>query len=227
MLHLMPKFLWLHKKSTVLIVGAFRSGTNATKSCLERFFWVDAVFNRWFWKHGLAPSFTENPVPEDVQVLLLCRHPLAWVLAMHRFWRERRPELNVPQSFSEFLRKPFVVYDNTGSQQRPHYYFSSPLDYWNRYYYSWLEWGDISQQRTIVQCERIVSDADDCLTPIAKASRWRRHESGKLILPTSRVGPWVSPAEGDELALLSQVDKNFILNCVDHQVAHCLGYELT
>ena len=34
-------------------------------------------------------------------------------------------------------------------------------------------------------------------------------------------------ADGDELALLSQVDKNFILNCVDHQVAHCLGYELT
>ena len=214
------------KKPNVLIVGAFRSGTNATKFTLERFFYLEAVFNRWFWKHGLAPTFQANPLPINVPILLLCRHPCDWALAMHRFWRQRRPELSPPKSFTKFIREPFIVYDNTGTLQRPHYKFSNPINYWNCYYYSWLTWGDISLRRMIIQCENLTSQADLCLMPIAEKFNWRRREAGKIVLPTSRVGPKVDPPRGNEIGSLLPEDHSYIMEQVDHQICCNLGYKL-
>ena len=212
------------RKPLVLIVGAFRTGTNATKACLERFYRVDVVFNRWFWKHGLAPSFTQNPIPARVPILLMCRHPFAWSLALHRFWRERRTDLLVPASFSDFLRNPLIVYDNTGSLRRPRYRFSGPIDYWNSYYYSWMEWGDIEAVRSVIRCEELVEDPASVLGSVAISEQWQRRERGALELPAQRVGPKVSSARPDELSSLCLADEDFIRQRVDPSVATALGY---
>lgn len=215
--------MW-RRRPVVLVVGAFRSGTNATKACLERFFKVDVVFNRWFWKHGLAPSFSGHPLPADVTVLLLCRHPEAWAPSIHRFWRERRPELAAPESLSHFLREPFIVYDTTGSQRRPHHWFSGPIDYWARYHYSWLHWADVSAQMRVLRCEDLMRDADACLSPVAEAAGWRRREAGPLKLPAERVGPAVSPARAGEASSLLDEDRAFIRRQLDPDVMSRLGY---
>lgn len=216
--------MW-RRRPLVQVVGAFRSGTNATKTCLERFYHVEVVFNRWFWKHGLPPAELNHPLPQSVPVLLLSRDPVTWALAMHRFWRERRPELNVPGLFSDFLRQPLIVYDNTGKSCRPRFFFSSPIDYWNRYYYSWLSWGDLQPQLHCLRCEDLVADADAWLAPLAQVARWRLREPGPLVLPRERVGPKVSPAQVDERVLLTAEDRDWIEAAMDRKIVTRLGYE--
>lgn len=219
----MPKLSY-RRNPTVLVAGAFRSGTNATKACIENFFKVDVVFNRWFWKHGLAPSFTHHPLPANVCVLLLCRHPESWAPSIHRFWQERRPELDVSDSLSLFLRSPFIVYDTTGNERRPHYWFSSPLDYWTRYYYSWLNWGEVSGQLRIVQFEDLTADTDSCLSRISEETGWHRRRLGPLKLPTNRVGPEVRLPTADEQSLLQVSDRDFIRKQLNPDVFNGLGY---
>lgn len=214
----------LKRRPLVQVLGPFRSGTNATKACLERFYKVEVVYNRWFWKHGLPPASQDHPLPPAVSVLMLSRHPVHWALSMHRFWRQRRPELNVPESFSEFLREPFVVYDNTGDSVRPRYWFSGPIDYWNRYYYSWLSWGDLKPQLHCIRLEDLTADANGCLAPIAESAGWRRQGQERLELPRHRVGPQVSPPRPDELELVSADDRLWIEAMLSQSLMLQLGY---
>ena len=166
---------------------------------------------------------SQNPIPARVPILLMCRHPFAWSLALHRFW-ERRTDLLVPASFSDFLRNPLIVYDNTGSLRRPRYRFSGPIDYWNSYYYSWMEWGDIEAVRSVIRCEELVEDPASVLGSVAISEQWQRRERGALELPAQRVGPKVSSARPDELSSLCLADEDFIRQRVDPSVATALGY---
>ena len=81
-------------------------------------------------------------------------------------------------------------------------------------------------RRIVIQCENLTSQADVCLTPIAEKFNWRRREAGKILLPTSRVGPKVDPPQGNEINSLLPEDHSFIMEHVDHQICCDLGYKL-
>lgn len=212
------------KPPSVLLLGAFRTGTNATKTCLETHYKIEVVFNRWFWKHGLPPSCVHNPIPVNTFILLMCRHPVPWSLAIHRFWRDRRPELKPSDSYSEFLRAPFIVYDNTGKCKRPHYYFSNCIDYWNRYYYSWTSWVDLKSRLEILRLENVMIDPERYILPISQRQGWKRKISGSLQLPKHRVGPLVSGPKLNEIKTVTQKDCDWINSNLDYHVMDAIGY---
>ena len=104
------------------MVGTFRSGTNLTKHCLKTHFQVDPVFSEWFWKHGLPPTLIKVPIPPTVPIIVLSRDPIELNVALYRFWQARRPELYLGENISQFVRRRFITYDNTGGNVCPQYY---------------------------------------------------------------------------------------------------------
>lgn len=211
---------------TVLIVGTFRSGTNAAQSALMSHYRVHAVFNQWFWKHGVPPTLptSPSPIPRSVPIIVMCKDPVALNESLFRFWRARRPELQVSDDISKFVRSRFVTYDNTGGNVRPFYYYPTPTEYWNQFYFSWLNWKAVKNQIYFVKCEDLMSDADGSLRAVGDRFNLSRRTDGLMSLPNKRVGPQ-SPALLEEgVRGLCDEDRDWIRAKVDPWVAKNLGY---
>ena len=69
-----------HSRRKVLIVGTFRSATNAIQTALAEHYEVEPVFNDWFWKHGVPPTTPSNPViiPQAVPIIVMSKDPVAF-----------------------------------------------------------------------------------------------------------------------------------------------------
>ena len=206
----------------VLVVGTFRSGTNVTQTSLEQFFYTKAVFNRWFWKHGVPPTEILRPIPKDVPILIMSKDPIELNISLYRFWTLRRPELDIGANISEFIRRRFIVYDNTHDDTRPRYYYSTPTEYWNQYYFSWLNWKATDAQKTFLKCEDFMADPEASLGSFADRFGLKRRGSAPVTLPDKRVGPEVKRTQSD--ATLNKEDKDYIRSLVDAQIAASLGY---
>ena len=47
--------------------------------------------------------------------------------------------------------KSICIYDNTKPKQNPRYLFNNPADYWNKFYFSWLNWPEVRDQVVYVK----------------------------------------------------------------------------
>ena len=208
----------------VLVVGTFRSGTNVTRHCLERFFYARAVFNDWFWKHGVPPTEIQREIPVGLPIVVMSKDPVALNQSLYRFWLARRPELDVGKNVSEFIRRRFIVYDNTGANNRPRYYFLNPTEYWNQFYFSWLHWKKIDDQRAFLKCEDLMADPESNLTVISQRFGLKRRGKEPLFLPRERVGPSVVTSTEKQNSSLTDEDVDWIRSWIDPEVAKALGY---
>lgn len=208
----------------VLVVGTFRSGTNVTQHCLETFFRTKVVFNEWFWKHGVPPTEILRPVPEEVPILVMSKDPVELNASLYRFWKLRRPELDIGENISDFVRRRFIVYDNTRDDTRPRYYYSTPTEYWNQYYFSWLNWKAAESHRAFLRCEALMADPEAALQGFAERFALERRGPGPVALPEKRVGPTVKAAAPTD-EQLTEDDIAHIRALVDPQIAAALGYE--
>ncbi|WP_068110203.1 hypothetical protein [Tropicimonas marinistellae] len=208
----------------VLVVGTFRSGTNVTQTCLEQYFHTRVVFNEWFWKHGVPPTEIKRPIPRKVPILVMSKDPVELNRSLYRFWQARRPELDVGRNISEFIRRRFIVYDNTGGDSRPRYYFLHPTEYWNQFYFSWLNWKAVSDQRVFLRCEDLMRDPEECLSAFSARFGLQRRGAAPVSLPEGRVGPPVAPETDTDESGLSGEDIDWIRRQVDPEVANALGY---
>lgn len=208
----------------VLVVGTFRSGTNLTRYCLQRFFRTDSVFNEWFWKHGVPPTGIQRPIPSDVPIVVMSKDPCEVNVSLYRFWQARRPELAIGNSLSEFIRRRVVVYDNSRANIDPKYYYLTPTEYWNQFYYSWLNWAEVETQRVFLRCEDLLSAPDKHLSAIAERFGLERRLDGPITLPDGRIGPTPSREIRSRNHLLSDTDLEWIRSLVDNDVARSLGY---
>lgn len=211
---------------TVLVVGTFRSATNAAKSALKSHYHVEVVFNQWFWKHGVPPTLplSPTPIPRSVPIIVMCKDPVALNESLFRFWRARRPELQVGDDISKFVRSRFVTYDNTGGNVRPFYYYPTPTEYWNQFYFSWLNWRDVKNQVHFVKCEDLMTDADGTLRAVGDRFDLSRRSDGPMSLPNKRVGPKSPELLEEGILGLSDKDRDWIHTQVDPWVARNLGY---
>ena len=210
----------------MLIVGTFRSATNAIQTALAEHYEVEPVFNDWFWKHGVPPTTPSNPViiPQAVPIIVMSKDPVAFNESIFRFWRARRPELNVGDDISVFIREKFVVYDNTGGDTRPRYRFPTATEYWNQFYFSWLNWKEVQEQTMFVRCEDLMKSPDLVLGNLGSRFGLRRKTSGAMALPQKRVGP-TSPAKlEDDVMGLSARDVAWIKAQTDSNILSSLGY---
>ncbi len=203
------------------------------KWALEEHFKTRVVFSRWFWKHGVPPTTSKCPVPANVPVVVLAKDPYRLNESLFDFWKKRRPELNIGDSLSEFVRNPFVLYDNTYGLTTPHYRYTSPTDYWNQYHYAWLHWNAIQERRCVVSLERLVADPDKELKLIADTiGLTRRNPSGVMTIPDGAVLPssdrnqtFIKPRKPREAARLNSEDTAWISQHVDWDIASHIGYQ--
>jgi hypothetical protein len=219
--------------SKILIVGTFRSGTNLLKFVLEQHFHTDVLFSEWFWKHGVPPTSVMYPTPISVPIVVVTKDPIAFNASAYNFWKTRRPELDCGRSISEFVRRRFIVYDNTGGLIKPKYAFPCPTDYWNQYHFSWLNWAEVSERLFFVQLEKLRSDPNREVEALASKLDLQRRDGGQIELPNTPV----IPSQDGQRALLGQLahdmrehltddDVAFIDSKVYQDVAQQLGYNV-
>lgn len=219
----------------ILVVGTFRSGTNLLKWLLQEHYRVKVVFSKWFWKHGVPPTrmFARTHLSPPVPIIVLSKDPVAHNLSLYRFWKARRPELDVGRNISEFVRKELIVYDSSYGARAPHYLFNTPTDYWNQFNYAYLNWPDISGRVHFVRYDELAAETESALATIADRYKLRRRSSGRIVLPDHEIMP--SPdrglmttgepvAQGREM--LPEDDVKFILSRAHAGVAAALGYPL-
>lgn len=211
----------------VLVVGVFRSGTNAMKACLEEHYDVDVTFNEWFWKHGLPPTGIQNPVPPDVPIVVMVKSPFAFHESLYPFWQHRRPNLDSGPDVSSFARKELLVFDVSGGDfSRPKYCYRSPIEYWNQFYFSWLSWTEVQPRCQFVRYESLEGDAEREILSLAKRFKLRRKKPGPISLPDSRVGPHVPTERKGERFTLTDDARQWIRERVDSRVSRTFHYEL-
>ena len=211
----------------VLVVGVFRSGTNAMKACLEEYFDVDVTFNEWFWKHGLPPTGIQNSVPPEVPIIVMVKSPFAFHESLYPFWQHRRPNLDSGPDVSSFARKELHVFDISGGDlSRPKYWYRWPVEYWSQFYFSWLSWTEVRPRCQFVRYESLESDTEREILSLAERFNLRRKKPGPISLPGERVGPHVPTERGGERFVLNEADKQWIRERVNMLVARSLGYSL-
>lgn len=211
----------------VLVVGTFRSGTNAMKACLERYFHTEVTFNEWFWKHGSPPTGIQCQVPTNVPIVIMSKSPSAFVQSLYPFWIHRRPNLDAGRTISEFIRKELLVYDNSGGNHgRPKYWFRSPVDYWNHYYYSWLGWEEVRLRGLFVRYKDVARSTETEVSKVAAKIGLSRRVGGPIMLPQERVGPHVPTTREGERFRLTEDDLDWIRQNASSRVALSLGYKL-
>jgi hypothetical protein len=211
----------------LLVVGTFRSGTNAMQSCLEAHFDVEVTFNEWFWKHGVPPTGIQSPIPPDVPVVVMAKSPYAFHESLYPFWLHRRPNLDAGPDVSAFARKELQVFDVSGGNLgRPKYWFRCPTDYWNQFYFSWLSWTEVRPRCQFVRYEDVEGTPHDEITRIGERFGLRRKTTGLISLPAERVGPHVPTERKGERFELKEADRAWIRNMVNPLVARSLGYVL-
>lgn len=215
------------RRQKVLVVGTFRSGTNAMQSCLEAHFDVEVTFNEWFWKHGVPPTGIQCPVPPDVPIVVMAKSPYAFHESLYPFWLHRRPNLDSGPDVSAFARRELQVFDVSGGNlARPKYWFRCPTDYWNHFYFSWLSWTEVRPRCQFVRYEDVDRSTHEVITRLGQSFGLSRKTSGTITLPSERVGPHVPTERKGARFLLTEADRAWIRGMVHPLVARSLGYEL-
>jgi len=207
-----------------MVAGTFRSGTNLVSHLLSSHYQVAPVFNEWFWKHGLPPTSIKSPLPRNVPVILMSKNPFDHNISLYRFWQSKRPELCTGETFSEFIRKKFIVYDNSRNNLDPKYIFQNPTQYWNQYYFSWLNWSEVAGKIAYAKCEDVTRKPEESLSSIESKLRLKRINSMDVELPAVSVGPTPSKKIQQQRIVLAPEDRDFIQSEIDTKIMTDLGY---
>jgi hypothetical protein len=117
------------------------------------------------WKHAAAPAVFRAGVYADpkVPVAVTAKNPLAAMWSMFTYFERRRfSNAECGATWGEFLEQRLVVFD-AKQHGMPRYRFSSPVEYWNHVYYSWVSLP--AESRIVVRYEDLL------VTPVAEAGR--------------------------------------------------------
>jgi hypothetical protein len=183
----------MNSVADVLVVGAFRSGTNLIKHVLEQNYHVKCSFNSWGWKHALAPTRVSESNASHLHpttpLIVMIKEPVQQNVSFFNHWSRTRPGLIGRRTFAEFIRSEFLVHDNSYGGKGPKYLFPTPTDYWNQFYFSYIFWEGVAPMRRLVRLEHLESDAPMVLAQLERAFSLTRRPSFDPVIPSDRVMP--------------------------------------
>lgn len=145
-------------KMDLTLIGCFRSGTNFTRTVLEKNYDCTIYYNTWGWKHGMMPTYNPSSKIEyqETKVLTVVKNPYSILLSWYNYLRTHNKNLKGnADSLSEFLRTPIYFYDEGNKGVAPQYYFCNPVQMWNS-----VVWNHLS---FIKQMEGVVLRYEDLL----------------------------------------------------------------
>jgi hypothetical protein len=219
----------------VMVVGAFRSGTNLMKHLLEENFDVRCSFNAWGWKHALAPTMVSPSTPGHLfptqPLIVIVKEPVQQNVSLFHHWTRTRSGLVGGRTFADFIRSEFLVHDNSYGGRGPKYLFPTPTDYWNQFYFSYLFWDDIAPRRQLVRLDALERDPRGVLERLEASLALIRRPGFDPAIPAA---PLVPTADGrravmdptrrrrDELEMSAE-DRAFILSRVSPIVSDRLA----
>jgi len=221
-------------RKLVIVNGTFRSGTNLLKLMLQDYYRVSVVFSKWWWKHGLPPTHVvgREPLLPPAPIVVVAKHPALLNPSLYRFWKRRRPELDAGATLSEFIRREFIVYEQSRDVLSPKYVFPTPTDYWNQYHYAYLNWKGAADRIHFVQYERLVRAPQEAVEAIADVVGLARRNTDRIAPPERRLATSSdrqrTPTLTDEALTLepelAPADARFIAERMRADVAAGLGY---
>ena len=212
----------------ILVVGVFRSCTNLMKHMIDEYLVANCVFNEWLWKHGLPPTLPEVSaiIPPEIPIVVMGVDPYKWHQSLFQFWLRRRPELiSADCQISDFIVDNIFIYDNTRYHSSPKYIFNSPSDYWNQYYYSWLNWQAIKSQVIFINSQRLVEAPSKVMSILSQRYEIPFVESQRsIILPKLKLGPTVKPLSDPSRKILDDTDRSNIRHRISPMVYNQLRF---
>lgn len=116
------------------------------------------------------------------------------------------------------------MYDNTRNNLDPKYIFQNPTQYWNQYYFSWLNWSEVEGKIAYLKCEDVLSKPEESLSSIGSKFRLKRINSLDVELPAVRVGPTPSKKIQQQRIVITPEDKYFIQSEIDKKIMSDLSY---
>lgn len=159
------------------------------KYMIERHFHVHAVFSESGWKHAPTPILFNNDqyIPCPYPTVVMHKNPYHSMVSWHRYWHLRRKKFAPPKLLSDFIRCPLIVTDLT-KPAAPSLKFSTPIDYWNQYYWSYhsLDAGS----HPVVHCryEDLIEDPKHVLTVLSqRLGLMAITETKSIRLPNKRM----------------------------------------
>ena len=192
------------------------------KHMIDQYTFSRGLYNKWFWKHGLPPTLPSRKrvIPSRVPIVVMSVDPYVWHSSMYQFWLRRRPELlGNGETLRQFIRKNICVYDNTRVKFNAKYYFNTPSDYWNQFYFSWLNWPAVGNQVVFVKSSDLLQRPSCLMSEIvSKFCLEFRANSSAIRLPKKRKGPVVLPLEDPSLKELDDLDVQFIKSRIDFDI---------
>lgn len=175
------------RQHKVVVMGAFRSGTNYLRTVLEQNYGCEAVFHGYGWKHGFVPVLSAQatvPVP-PMPGVFVTKAPLSFLESLHRYYLEVDRNIVAERDWAGFLRSPLTIFVQKRGQG-PEYRFATPIDYWNQ-----LNWNLLSATRLDwnlhhLRYETVLANPEGVISPIADALGLERTSAG-FDLPERKV----------------------------------------
>ncbi len=160
----------------------------------------------------------------------MAKDPVEFNRSVCEFWRVRRPELGTGHTLTDFIRSEFIVYDKS-KKRSPKYLFRTPTDYWNQFYFSYLNWEAVQPRMQVLRIEDLLSDPEKQLSRLGRLLKLQRRTNDLIAIPTEPVQPSSDKKHaitGSDLivgkAEASAEDRDCIWKMVNTTVARSFGY---
>lgn len=229
----------------LVVGGAFRSGTNYLRFLLERNFRCRVRYHAFGWKHAPVPIVNRSAtfaLPR-LPLLFVIKDPYALCVSLYDYWRQHRRNFQAAESWPEFLRSRFIVFDRDPARS-PQLRFANPVQYWNQLYWNLAFLPEGRFRAFGLRYEDLLADPEATLRPVATrlglVRRKGPFERPARVLQRMRDGRagWRNAALTDEpfddshyrqrlyLARYAPADLAFVAGELDPELVRHFGYSI-
>ncbi|MDQ0454357.1 hypothetical protein [Rhizobium paknamense] len=131
--------MFFTSRREIMVCGVMRSGTNLAKHIITGHSRCTVVFNKYWWKHAPFP-FLQRPGEryDHKRFAVIIKDPIHWTRSIYNYYASKSAYGVDGKDYSDFIRSPFVLKDDSKYSISPAYRFENPLSYYNQFYLSYL-----------------------------------------------------------------------------------------
>lgn len=147
------------ERTTIVVVGIFRSGTNYLRSLLELNFRTRVASNAYGWKHGLVPIVTRGSTLEfpKLPTVVVARNPFSAIDSLFRYVVRAGANVSCRTDWHGFLRDRLIVHDKWNPES-PQLWFPNPAQYWTAMNWNYLSARGSGRPVCLVRYEDLLAD---------------------------------------------------------------------
>jgi len=139
----------------IRVIGVPRSGTNLVKYLIEINTDVRCFFNLGWWKHAIIPPlmYKQKIMITKIPTIIMFREPVRQIASFYNFASKGRSAMSSACDFRTFIASAIKMTPDKGAIE---YCYSTPIDYWNQFYYAAINWN--SGNKVFIDLEELQQD---------------------------------------------------------------------